>query len=82
MRKNNILPPDTFVRDNIKFIRMLGKKATNVDIVKMVRDEAVRQHISVGCEPRASIHADFLRRALISSSLTFKALQSTKNSSA
>lgn len=31
MRKNNILPPDTFVRDNIKFIRMLGKKATNVD---------------------------------------------------
>lgn len=50
MRKNNILPPDTFVRDNIKFIRMLGKKATNVDIVKMVRDEAVRQHISVGCE--------------------------------
>lgn len=50
MRKSNILPPDTFVRDNIKFIRMLGKKATNVDIVKMVRDEAVRQHISVGCE--------------------------------
>lgn len=29
MRKSNILPPDTFVRDNIKFIRMLGKKATN-----------------------------------------------------
>lgn len=48
--KNNIFPPDAFVRDNIKFIRMLGKKATNVDIVKMVRDEAVRQHISVGCE--------------------------------
>lgn len=38
------------MRDNIKFIRMLGKKATNVDIVKMVKDEAVRQHISVGCE--------------------------------
>ena len=31
MRKNNILSPDTFVRDNVKFIRMLGKKAANVD---------------------------------------------------